>query len=250
MKKITIALVICMLICILASCGQPDDTNTEVKSQISNSTSESVILTKKKISEALNKMYKEEISAASVEKTSVNADGVPLYLDESYVKTLTVGDYSPYYDEFDKFSEKGNGVIESLAHDLPEKCVLRPPVDPTRNSLPWLNTIVILDPDTVSEEDAEDLALYIRNECNSAHYGNDSNAETKKFAERFDHIGTVLVRVDFIEWMYFDLSEKTFEEVEYFDGYSNVRKQYKSLVREQIQGHIDEVLTEDEKVKR
>jgi len=254
MKKLSFVLVMCMLMGILVSCGQSGDTSTEDKNQISNSASAPVVMTKEKVSEDLGKMYKEALSETSAEKgvspKAADSDGVPLYISESYVKELTVDNYSPYYDEFYKFYLKGDSVIESLVSDLPEKCLLIPPVDPTRNSLPWLNTIVILDPDKVSEEDMEDLALYLRNECDNAHYGNDCNAETKKFDERFADIGDVLIRVSFYEWLYFDVKEKTFEEVEYFEGYSNVRKKYRALVREQIQGHIDEVLTEDEKVKR
>lgn len=249
MKKLSLFLIVCMLMSVLVSCGQPEEVMPEEKNQVSNSASAPVVLTKEKISSAFEKMYKETLSAAATEKAEVNTDGVPLYISESYVKELTVDNYSPYFDEFFAYQEKGNDLMESLVSELPEKCLLSPPVEPTRNSAPWLHAIVILDPDKVSEEDAEDLALYLRNECNSAHYGYDYNAETKKFDERFADIGTVLIMVDFYDWLYFDVKEKTFEDVEYFEGYSRVREMYSALNRELIRGHIDEVLTEDEKVK-
>lgn len=261
MKKITIILVLCLILGALVSCGKTEEANNSGKTEeknnsstVFNSSSDVFILTEDKLREVIDNVNNEIILSDVQKGTSLSEDkALPVYMSLENVKKLSTKTFKSSWDELKKHEKRITKEFDSLISELPQKCIMTHRPAWIANFPHEIRQYIVLNPLEISESDNEELVLLLeylfyelKAESKQLDYDYDKyyKQDMNELYEKYSDIGTVLLKAS-IKWYLLNVKDKTLEQVEIFDNYTEIVYAYYDIIDGRMAEDYDKIVNEN-----
>lgn len=254
MKKILVLLAVFISISALASCSSTKDNDIEInkETEMVNSASEKIIITRNKINEIVDRKYEMAVSSAKGDSAKyssgkITADSAPEYLSVDFIKTLTADNYIEHQKSYKAYCEDVTDAIQALVDELPAGCVLS-------ESPRWSNfgkrikvNYMVLDP-TKQPAGGEEFAIFV--ECGFA--GSVYEGQFDKYytdvdmdalSEKYGDTGDILVEM-FGDLYFFNTETLVADRIELCPDYEEVKDAYLALFDAKTNEVYGEIVSE------